>query len=344
VTVFFGENGAGKTNFLEGLALLGGRPSFRGARPSEMGAGERFFLSARIARAGAADDVGVEWCAGGRLACALRGRRVGPASLVEAFPGAFMAPEDRSLFEGPPEGRRRFLDRVAVSLAPAALAEYSRFHRALGQRNALLVSGGADQALEAWTEEFVGCAAAVSERRRHALAIWAEEFRRALPPSGPLSGISLSYSPDGDEAPSRETYRRQALRLRDAERRRGHTLFGPQRDDLSFQREGRPFARSASSGEIKRAAFLMRLSEGKAVAAERGLTPLYALDDFDADLSPAAAEALLACVPAEAQVLLTTARSEAIGFCPRKPDVLYEVSEGRAARFSTRLRPLRKIG
>ena len=45
-TLLFGENGQGKTNFLEAIAVVSGRPSFRGARSSEMALDGTFSLRA----------------------------------------------------------------------------------------------------------------------------------------------------------------------------------------------------------------------------------------------------------------------------------------------------------
>ena len=100
---------------------------------------------------------------------------------------------------------------------------------------------------------------------------------------------------------------------------------------------------SASTGEIMRAAFLVRLSEGETVAAMRGAVPLYALDDFDAELSPGAAESLLAHLPEEAQVALTSAHPDAAARCPRRPEAIFEVMDGNA-RPSAARENLRRIG
>ncbi len=274
----------------------------------------------------------MEWSRGGVRRFERGRRRSDAGEAAETLPTVFLAPEDRALFEGSPSVRRRSLDRLAMALFPPAHEDYARFHRALAQRNALLATGSPDgEALESWTEEFVACAGRVLERRRRALETWKARFDRVFARAGSLAGVSFRYrSETGVDGTPEEPYSARAAAVRRAEIARGHTLFGPQRDDLEFVRDGRVFAISASSGEIKKAAFLLRISEGEAVAEERSILPLYALDDFDADLSAEAARSLLAALPRGAQVLLTTARPEAASFCPRPPDLLYEVAAGRA--------------
>jgi len=339
VTLFSGENGAGKTNILEAIAVVCGRPSFRNAESRDMAREGTFFVRAAVRGEGGPDQIAVHWASGQPRRFSRNGERATFAEAGDVFPAVFLAPEDRALFLGTPAVRRRFLDRLAVTLFPAAAGGYDRFRRALAQRNALLASPSprADE-LAAWTEEFIGCAHVVAARRREAFAMWREKLAARIASSGTLS--ELRAEPKGEPP---EEYAERARVLAARERERGHTLFGPQRDDLEFTRAGKGFGTSASTGEIMRAAFLVRLSEGDTVAGARGVVPFYALDDFDAELSPGAAESLLAELPAAAQVALTSAHPDAADRCPRRPDAVFEVVDG-SARPRTMKENLRRIG
>lgn len=339
VTLFSGENGAGKTNVLEAIAVLSGRPSFRNAEPREMAREASFFVRGTIARESGKDDLAVQWSAGRPRRFSRNGEPATYAAAGEALPAIFLAPEDRGLFLAGPSLRRRFLDRLTVAVFPGAVETYDRFRRSLAQRNALLAQPAPDPGeLDVWTEEFIACAREVAARREAAGALWRERFAARLEGSGSLE--ELMTAPSGE---SPEDYPRLARERARRERERGHTLFGPQRDDLEFTRGGKPFGTTASTGEIMRAAFLVRLSEGETVAAARGAVPLYALDDFDAELSPGAAESLLARLPEDAQIVLTSAHPDAGERCPRRPEAIFEMRDG-AARPRAMKENLRKIG
>jgi DNA replication and repair protein RecF len=341
MTLLHGDNGAGKTNLLEAVAMLSGRPSFRTSRVGELSSGEGFLVHGLVRGEAGREELSVA-SAPGRPRVFHRGsRQVRFAEMGEALPAVFVAPEDRELLAGPPSRRRRFLDRLAVTLYPAAAEELARCQEALAQRNALLAGGWAANTLSTWTEEFISCAAAVARRRRQVFAAWSPHLSALASRFAALASLETSYlGPDGEPGAH---YRAQAERLRRAEMARGHTLFGPQREDLGFRREGREFSACASSGEIRIAAALVRLSEGRAVAAMRGVVPLYAIDDFDADLSATAVGTLLSEIPEGAQTLLTTARPEAEAFCPRRPDLVAEVVSGRLQPRADR-DYLRRIG
>ena len=342
-TLLFGENGQGKTNVLEALAVLSGRPSFRGAQSAEMALAGAFCLRASLRSEDGAGTISAEWAAGRARSFQKNGKRADFSEVGSAFPAVFLAPEDRALFVGSPGVRRKFLDRLAVTLYPAAADDYRKFHRCLEQRNALLSSPGS-AGLESWTEQFLETAARAAARRLAALESWQRRWTDLLSRAGSLSGTELRFrGPVGSTEEIAAFYREQHGRLARAERERGHSLFGPQRDGIEFERGGRPFGASASTGEVMRAAFLLRLSEGETIAEVAGKVPFYALDDFDAELSPGAAESLVAELPDTAQVALTTAHPENVSRCPRKPDLVYEVIQGRAI-LQARRENLRKIG
>jgi DNA replication and repair protein RecF len=65
VNLVSGENGQGKTNLLEAVALLTGQRSFRRAKPTEMARdGQRFAVEGSVRRGFATEQISVEWSAG----------------------------------------------------------------------------------------------------------------------------------------------------------------------------------------------------------------------------------------------------------------------------------------
>ena len=99
--------------------------------------------------------------------------------------------------------------------------------------------------------------------------------------------MSYPYDGDGDENRNGEaSLREELLRVGPVERRRGHSLAGPHRDDLVFSRHGRSLATHASAGELHRTVSLVKLAEWRAVADASGQAPLLGVDEFDAGPLP----------------------------------------------------------
>lgn len=339
VTLVSGDNAQGKTNLLESIAVLSGQRSFRAAAPFEMAPdGQAFAVSGLLRRDFDSERLSLSWSrTGGRRF--LRGEKA--ATFREAsvlLPAVFLAPEHRELVEGGPPARRRFLDRLVLGLFPAAGDDLARYERALKSRNALLARWHDRQGepavgeLEAWTEEVARSGTSVRMHRQRALGAWLVFFAPLAREHGPAyASIDAAYGPAegfGDGGVAVETLREALEHLQPAERRRGHTLAGPHRDDLRWTRAGKPLAETASSGEVHRVAALVRLAEWHAVAKAAGEPPLFGADDFDMGLSPAGADAFWALLPENTPVILTTASDPARW--KRRAAAVYEMRQGSA--------------
>lgn len=339
VTLVSGDNAQGKTNLLEAVAVLSGRRSFREAAPFEMAPdGREFAVSGVLRRGFDSERLSLAWSkTGGRRF--LRGEKTATFREASALlPAVFLAPEHRELVEGGPAARRRFLDRLVIGLFPAAGDDLARYERALKSRNALLArcrdrkGEPARGELEAWTQEVALSGTAVRGHRRRALGEWMAFFTPLSRDHGPAYGaIEAAYGPaegPGGEGDTAKALGEALERLQAAERRRGHTLAGPHRDDLLWTRGGKPLAATASSGEVHRVAALARLAEWHAVAKAAGEPPLFGADDFDMGLSPAGADAFFGLLPQSAPVILTTASDPARW--KRRVAAVYEMRQGNA--------------
>ncbi len=313
-----GENGQGKTNLLEAVALVCGQRSFRKATPAEMSAdGGSFRLDARVRRGFATEDLAVEWSAGVGRRFRRAGKEISFRDASALAPAVFLAPEHRALLAGPPEERRRFLDRLVLGARPAAGVDLARYERALRERNALLARmqpprrgepgpAGAHPGpaeIEAWTEELAIAGEAVRRHRRETLKLFGEAFSELSKEAGPeYSAISLSYSvEEGSDL------KKTLEDLLSVELLRGRTLAGPHRDDLVWGRAGHPLENRASAGEIHRIVTLAKLAEWRVVRDAAGEPPLFGVDDFDAGLSQRSLDGFFAGLPEGATVVLTTA-------------------------------------
>jgi DNA replication and repair protein RecF len=332
-TLIAGENAQGKTNLIEAIALACGQRSFRRARLSEMAAdGNRFRVEAVFGSedGGRVERLSVAWSAAEGRSFSRDGKTISFREASAAAPAVFFAPEHRELLVGSPALRRRFLDRLALAARPLSGQDLVRFERALSERNALLTrcrgSEPAAGELEAWTDELISAGGAVRRHRLLALNQWREVFARLAADSGPeYADIRVDYVAREE---SEEALRSALERLARVERRRGHTLAGPHRDDLAWSRGGRSLSSQASAGEIHRTTALVKLAEWATVAQATGSRPLFAIDEFDAGLASGWIEALFVLLPESETVLLTTA-SEPARYA-RRVDHILEIRGGRA--------------
>lgn len=288
--LLLGGNGAGKTSLLEAIYVLATTRSFRTPQIADCirHGGTLFHLEGEVEgdrRALLSVGFGRDW----RLRT-LNGKNAPLADFLTALPVVAWVTGDAEMLSGLPRLRRRFMDRGVVGVRPAALEALGRYRQSLRQKRELLASGG--PGLEAWNEVLAGVAAELIERRR----AYVEELRARLAEvlaeaDLPLPPIEVRYRPSPASGLEGAAAIAASLeRMADRERQRQLPLLGPHRDDLEILWDGREMGRVASAGERKALSLLLLAAHGRVLAAA-GRSPLYLLDDLDAEL---AAPSLLA--------------------------------------------------
>ncbi len=357
VTLITGRNAQGKTNLLEAIYCLSGLGSPRTTEPVLVRAGsDKAYVHGRVRKGERRVEIDLEIKVG-RGARALLNKTPVPGvkALSEIVSVVFFGPDDLTLIKGSPEGRRRFLDDLAVKARPAADGLRKEWDRVLRQRNSLLKtaprsSGGPPRTLEVWDDAFCRAGAAMAAARLRILA-------RLVPPAcGRFESISggdrltLAYesswldstladkaveAPDTIDESELEVSLRGALdgvRVRELER--GVSLVGPQRDDIAIRLEspsdahGARDARShASQGEQRSGALSLKLGEFDVLEDVLGEQPVLLLDDVFSELDPARRAWLADSVRGRAQTVVSSAEAGAVEAA--RADRIFEVEAGR---------------
>ncbi len=338
-----GDNGQGKTNLLEALALVSGRPSFRTRDLAEVRAplAPRTVLSARV-RAGG--DPRTDATLGLVLSAGVRehyrdGRRVTRLTAARALPAVFLTSRDLARLAGPATERRRALDRAALAVDPEharTLAHYEKARAAKTRLLALSPRYDADEmaVYEATLAETGGRLALARRRTRARLET---EIARALAAIGsPYRSLTLellSDLPAEGEAPHLAAALATLLREKKTDERRAQRcLAGPHRDDLVLCAEGVPIASRASSGETRTVLLAWTLAELTLMAEATAHAPVLAFDDFDSEWDPRVLAAFAEALPENGQIFLSSARPEAVRGLPLPAGALYRMTAGRLAR------------
>jgi DNA replication and repair protein RecF len=323
-----GPNGAGKTNLLESLHVgtQGFSPRTRNdAQLVRFGAD-----AARVALGGTREGVALE------VEVVLRGRdgkrlRLNGAALRS--PDALRAevatlvftPDRLAVVKSAPIVRRAYFDRAVGRLFPARAGIPPAYGAALAQRNAALrrVAAGLSSrdALDPWTERVAQLGAELVAARRELVSVLAPGFTEAAGELG-LADALLRYDA---EPPTPEGLRERLERDLD----RGTTGIGPHLDDVGVLAGDRDLRLYGSQGEQRLAVLALILAEATALEERRGVPPLLLLDDVLSELDGERRRALASRVSRRGQTVVTATAAAAL---PAEPDVLVEVTPGRAVR------------
>jgi DNA replication and repair protein RecF len=297
--VLVGKNGAGKTNFMEAISLLSPGRGLRRAVLSDMpriGAEASFTIFAAVEGMNGEADIGTgtETTEDGNMVRRLR-INGSPAKSVDDLTDhlriLWLTPAMDGLFTGPSAERRRFLDRLVLSLDPAHGRRANDFERAMRSRNRLLSEGRFDPSwLSGIEQQMAALGVAMAAARREMLGLLAgliEADRQTSPfPSAELSLTGfLDELSDLPAFELEERYIEVLAQSRHRDAAAGRTLEGPHRADLTVRHiEKNMDAERCSTGEQKALLIGLILAHARLVATMTGFAPILLLDEIAAHL------------------------------------------------------------
>lgn len=316
-----GENGHGKTNFLEAIYYLQILRSFRGTRDVDLvrfGA-PGFHIAATLGTVAARQiAVGFQRQTRRKKAMVDGGEPVKLADAIGTFPAVIFSPADAELVAGAPSERRRFLDVMLSLTSRSYLSALQRYRAALARRNAALreVAAGRAGSVEVWEPALAEAGAMLWWTRRTWVRRHADEFASLCSAIGEQGLSALRYvTPlDCTDEEVEQVLIEAFARRRSLDIHRGMTHTGPHRDDLELTLDGRDLRTFGSAGQQRTAAIALRLLEAATLRAAAGAEPIVLLDDPFAELDQRRTAHIL-------QLLQGDGRGQTILAVPRATDI-----------------------
>ncbi len=319
LNIIFGENGQGKTNWLEAIYLLATTKSFKTAKLQEsVKFGETLALikgtvqqSAEIHR---------------QLQVALEGNTKiltvnGKKETITRFLGELHAiifnSDELEIVRGMPEARRKFLDGGIVSIYPPFVQTLTDYNRVIRQKNSLLQSARDNEfslektaeLLEPWNEQLIVHAARIHKARLRFVERLNEVLEKKL---FGKEEITIRYASSLEGKGDLSDYAgllAERLRLRvQAELVSGHSLIGTHRDDLDILFDGYDLRKYGSSGQQRSALLILQIANLSVFYEQNQEYPLFLLDDIDAELDYKRIGQLLEFLQDKTQTFVTTSK------------------------------------
>jgi len=310
--VLVGDNGSGKTNLLEAVSLLGAGQGLRGRPYGELcrkEGGGGFAIAARVTSRLGEIEIGTGFALGigpeaGRTV-RIGGKEQSAGALADHVKLVWLIPAMDGLFTGPASERRRFLDRLVVTIDPKMRGPLNRYERAMRQRNRLFQLREYAGALFAGLEEQMAEAGvAIAASRRDAIERLTQLIERTRKARGPspfpfavlaLEGTLESALSDRPATEVEDEFRLALEQSRERDRAASRALAGPHLSDLIVIHgpQNAP-APHCSSGEQKALLLGLILAKAELIRELEGISPLVLLDEVAAHLDASRREALFA--------------------------------------------------
>lgn len=338
LNIIYGDNGQGKTNWLEAIYLLATTKSFRTQRPQEAIRFDEDLAVVR-GRVSQSEEVRREMqvnLQGSTKSIAVNGKRESLARYLGQLHVVAFTADELDVVRGMPEARRKFIDRGSVALHHAYVQTLADYNRVIKQKNRLLQDASememsleqASEIILPWNEQLIRLSGEIHRARTDYVERLNGALERRLFEREIISIRYVSSLEGKGDLSDYEALMAERLRLRlQAEIAAGYSLIGPHRDDLEILFDGREMRAFGSSGQQRSALIILDLAAISVYYSGHNEYPLFLIDDVDAELDRKRISYLLEYLEGRTQTFITTSKESLVEEFVKRANV-YKVSNG----------------
>jgi DNA replication and repair protein RecF len=343
-----GQNGQGKTNFLEALYFCSYASSFRGTKDKDLACTGKTDFSVSAELDSLQEDGGAFFSGAFTSRITVKfekkaksinfdGKKIEDRKdILETAPCVAFCHEDMEFVYGSQERRRWFFDQTQSLYDPVYLDDLRKYRRVLKTRNTVLreakISGNfrqAEDVLDALDPQLIQYGERLMEKRTAAAERFSAVFSPLYQEVSGIVGITVSY------VPSWKKENRMA-ECKSADFAQGTTISGPHRDRYLFVRynqskdttERGEFSETASTGQRRLLALLLRVAQALCFSGLSGKTPVLLLDDVLLELDGEKRRRFLSVMPGYEQAFFTFLPEEPYKNYCKSDTLVYYVNSG----------------
>lgn len=319
INCFTGNNGVGKTNFLDAIYFLSFSKSFfNGVDSHAVNFDQEFLmLQGEYVFDTHTDKIHIGIKKGKKKTVKRNDKPYKKlAEHIGEYPLVMVSPADTNLVTEGSEVRRKFLDGVISQFNPIYLDQLLKYNKAVQQRNALLktfAERGAFDAdtLQIWNDQLALYGAPVFAARKAFLIEFTPVFQRYYDLiSGAHETVSLAYQSQLNESDFSTLFAEYLFSERSAQ----HSKVGVHKDDLEFLINGHSVKKYGSQGQQKTYLLALKLAQFDVIKQHKGVKPILLLDDIFDKLDSHRIQALMTLVSEDnfGQIFVSDTNSERI--------------------------------
>jgi DNA replication and repair protein RecF len=353
INVLYGNNGQGKTNWLESIQILAHARSFRTRQLHEtVTFGQTAAAISGVVHRGDAIDREL------RVAIQrntkqtfVNGKRETLARYLAQLHAVWFTTDELEVVRGGPEARRNFLDRGVISLHPSYAQNLSDYNKVLKQKKRLLEQAAEGtirlsefaEMVQPWNEQLINLGAEIHRARNEYVVLLQDALEHSL--FG--DALSIRYVSSLESKGDLSNYEQliaDRLRVRmETEVYAGACLIGPHRDDLNILFRDRNLRSFGSAGQQRSALITLDLAAISVYHCKHQNYPIFLIDDVDAELDGIRIERLLEYLEGRTQTFVTTSKRNYFERFSQRAN-FYEVRDGQAVEETVFNAPLVRAG
>lgn len=262
IYIIKGDNGIGKTNFIEAIHVLCLTKSFRTHQDNDLvQAGQSFFfIEGLVSELNDVQRIRCNFLKG-------KGKKIFHDEFcLEKFsehigllPCVSLVPEDTELVKDTAK-RRKWLNQLLCQMDKSYLIALQKYEHALLQRNALLKKNTSWNEIEPWTLQLIHAGTTIFQKRHSYLLQLQNRFKTINQELEHLDEPALIYQPNfAYSEPTKDLQHYHKRFSQDIQAQ--YTTLGCHRDDLHFFIHHKPLKNFGSQGQQKSFIIQLKLTE-----------------------------------------------------------------------------------
>ena len=331
---FVGENGQGKSNLLETLYYSSYASSFRTHSDAELikeGENSMSLRSYYREENGTTHSTVIILDKGtkhiekdGKV---LHDRK----DLINTMPCVLYSHDDLDFAVGSPERRRFFIDQSLSMYDVMYIDVMRRYKRVLKNRN-ICLKEKKYELLETYDLQLVQHGMEIQSKRKSSVFKFNEIFGKLYENITGIDGVSVVYKPSWSEEIQNNLSFDEILKIikkkSEIEKIMCSTMSGPHRDRIIFLRKGEPFIPTASTGQRRLVALILRTAQAVYYSQVTGKKPVLLMDDVLLELDPEKRQKVTSLLPEYDQLFCTFLNGEPYSNYKRMDTIVYKIKSG----------------
>lgn len=317
LNLFIGNNGQGKTNFLEAIYLLGTSSSHRNSNNKDLITWEKNKSLVQVKLIKKDQTLKISFLIHNNKKTVEINNT--PLTKISELLGnlnvVLFSPEDLNLVKGGPEYRRNFLNIEISQVSKYYNHLLHKYNHVLKQRNNLLKNirdkRSKKDLLAVWDQQLITLGSKIIEKRIEVvekIKILARLAQRNITDAHENLNLSYDCNLKGNLQKKEISliFKQDLANNREREIKLGYTLTGPHRDDLVLKVNDIDIRKYGSQGQQRTTALALKLAELEFMKSETGEYPILLLDDVFSELDEKRRNTLIKTINNKIQTIITS--------------------------------------
>ncbi len=326
-----GENGQGKSNFLELIYILCFGSSFRTRQDSlfiKHGASEVTLFGYFSTERDKNNTISYSM-KNGKKQIRFNGKAIHDRKdLLQNIPSIVFTHEDISFVNGSPDRRRWFYNQIMSTYDPLFIDVLRKYNKILKLRN-IELKKERSALIEILDVQLAEAGLEIQRKRKEAVHDFNVTFSSLMKEISEIDDdIIIKYVPSWHKCTSMDQVLDVLKTHSGRDSMMGLTTTGPHRDKFEYFSGKYNFAKTASTGQLRLISLIMRIIQALFYIKRTSRKPILLLDDVLLELDPRRRKKIFSFLPEYEQAFFTFLPGENVYKIIQQHAVVYTVKEG----------------